>query len=400
MNNTGMKLLSVGIAVLIWLLVANTNDPVVSKKFSDIPVKVINDNVLTDKGYAYEIIEGDAVTITCRGKNSIVSILSASDFQAVADFSKLSKVDAVPIDVTVKKYEDQLELSLGNVNTMKISEEKITSTSVPVNVEISGDAAEGYAIGKATGTPNLVKVTGPENLLKNIKEIRAEVNVDNISEDVTTTAKPVLYDRNGEVVDSTQIEMDTSTISVSVEVWKTKDVKVHLEAAGSPAPGYQLVSFDYEPKTITVAAPDSVLKNLESVDLGTIDLDGRTETYESDFTITDHIQEDDVILVDENADIKVKASIEKIITRKMSFTQKDIAVKGTDKKVTFDKSNKYNMTIEGAPSIVNKLRIGDFEPWINLEGLEDGEHRVTVHVKEIEGVIVEQTARITVVVGE
>ena len=104
MNNTGMKILSVMIAILIWLLVANTNDPVVTKKFSDISVKVINDNVLTDEGYAYEITEGEAVTITVRGKNSIVGGLSASDFQAVADFSKLSKVDAIPIDVTVKKY--------------------------------------------------------------------------------------------------------------------------------------------------------------------------------------------------------------------------------------------------------------------------------------------------------
>lgn len=401
MNNTGMKILSVMIAVLIWMLVANTNDPVVTKKFSDIQVKIINENVLTDKGYAYEITEGEEVTITVRGKNSIVSGLAASDFQAVADFSKLSKVDAVPIDVTAKKYADQLEISLGNVNTMKIKEEKTTSISVPVNVEVKGEAVDGYAIGRATGTPNLVKVTGPENLIENIKEIRAEVKVDEIAENVTTTVKPVLYDKDGNTVDSTQIEMDTSSISVSIEVWKTKSVRVNLEATGTPASGYQLVSFDYEPKRITVAAPEDVIENLESINLEAIDLNGLTGNYESDFDITDQLQQDNVKLVDETTDIKVKATIEKIITRTLSFTRKDITIKGKgNRTVSFDSANKYTLTVEGTSSFVNSLKISDFEPWINVEGLGEGEHELTVHVKEVEGASVEQTAKIKVTLGE
>ena len=42
-NNMWMKILSVVIAVLIWLFVANTNDPVVTKRFYSIPVKVMNE---------------------------------------------------------------------------------------------------------------------------------------------------------------------------------------------------------------------------------------------------------------------------------------------------------------------------------------------------------------------
>ena len=39
-NNTGMKVLSVLIAVLIWILVANINDPVRTERFSGIPVRI------------------------------------------------------------------------------------------------------------------------------------------------------------------------------------------------------------------------------------------------------------------------------------------------------------------------------------------------------------------------
>ncbi len=51
-NNMWMKILSVVIAVLIWLFVANTNDPVVTKRFYSIPVKVMNEDALTKRGYA------------------------------------------------------------------------------------------------------------------------------------------------------------------------------------------------------------------------------------------------------------------------------------------------------------------------------------------------------------
>ena len=55
-NNIGMKVLSVFIAVLIWLLVANINDPVRTERFSDLPVTIINESALTDLGYAYEVV--------------------------------------------------------------------------------------------------------------------------------------------------------------------------------------------------------------------------------------------------------------------------------------------------------------------------------------------------------
>ena len=112
----------------------------------------------------------------------------------------MSKVDAVPIDVTAKKYSDQLDITLGTTNTMKIKKDEVVTISVPVNVTAKGDPAEGYAVGRVTSTPNLIKVSGPENLLSSAKEIRATVSVDGISHDVTATDKPVLYDEEGKKV--------------------------------------------------------------------------------------------------------------------------------------------------------------------------------------------------------
>ena len=402
-NNMWMKVLSVVIAILIWLFVANTNDPVVTKRFYSIPVKVTNEDALTKRGYAYEILDGEEVNVTVKGKSSIVRSMSISDFQAIADFSKLSKVDAVPIDVTAKKYSDQLDITLGTTNTMKIKKDEVVTISVPVNITVKGDPAEGYVVGRATSTPNLIKVSGPENLLSSAKEICATVSVNDISHDVTATDKPVLYDEEGKKITSNQIEFDTSSIGIYVELWKTKTVDVKLSYTGEPAKNYHLVSFDYEPKQITVAAPDDTLEGLDSITLDSISIDELTEDYEKDIDLTQAVLPDNVILAnDDSSDVKVKATIEKITSHKISFTKKDINVMNNSNgyKVTFDKNNDYSIMIDGASSVVKGLDIKDFTPWIDVNGLEPGTHEVSLHVKDVDGVSVGATTKLKITLKE
>lgn len=398
-NNMWMKVLSVIIAVLIWLLVANINDPVVTKRFSGIPVRVINEGVLTQKGYAYEILDGEEVNITVKGKASIVNSMSITDFRAVADFSKLSVVDAVPIDVTAKKYTDQLDITLGNTNTMKIKKDEVVSVSVPVNIITKGKVGDGYAVGRATGTPNLVKVCGPENLLSDAKEIRAEVNVDGITHDVTATDKPVLYDEDSKKISSNQIEFDTSSIGIYVELWKTKTVDIRLDYTGKPGKDYHLTSFDYEPKQITVAAPDDVLGNLDSITLNNISLEGLTDNYEKDFDMTQAVLPDNVILANDDIhDIKVKATIEKITSHKLNFSKKDIQIRGNENNYTvdFDKKNEYFITVDGPSSLVETTDVKKFAPWIDITGLSAGEHEVAIHVKDLDRMTVGSTAKLKI----
>lgn len=401
-NNIGMKVISVSIAVLIWLLVANINDPVRTERFTDVPVKIINEQALTDQGYAYEVTEGNEVTIVAKGKSSILRNMSESDFEVVADFSKLSRVNAIPIDVSAKKYDDQLELSLGTVNTMKISIDEIVSVSLPVDIVVKGDVADGYAVGNMTGTPNLVRVTGPENLLSSAKEIRAEVDIDGISHDITANSKPMLYDEDGKVISSNQIQMDTNSIDVSISLWKVKKAPVKLNYTGKPADGYEMVSFDYEPKEIEVAAPDEVLEDLEYITLPDVSIEGQTEDYEKDVDLTqENLLPEDVILADDTQYVKIRANIEKVITQKLTFSSNDITIRGKGKnKVTFDKDNKYVVSVDGAESRVKEISIKDFEPWIDLTNLESGEHEVTVHMKKVDGITINSTAKIKVTIDE
>ncbi len=401
-NNMWMKVLSVGIAVLIWLLVTNINDPVISKRFSDIEVEVINEKALTDNGYAYEIIDGATCSFTIQGKRSIIYNMTESDLSVVADFSKLSLTDAVPIDVSSKKYPDQVEITLGKINTMKIERDEIINVSLPVNVSFTGEVEEGYYPGQTTATPNLIKVTGPKKLLSNAKEIRAEVDASGVGENITVAAKPILYDKEGSIIESNQISMDASSVSVSIGLWKTKSVKVNLSFEGEPESGYILSSFDYQPKTVMAAAAPDIYDELESLDLASVSLDGVSETYEKDIPVSSDSFPDGVILAEQLSSIKVNAKIEKKVSRKLVFSSKDITVKNnkSNYKVSYDSKNQYYINIEGPQSLIGSVKIDEFAPWIDVQYMDEGEHELSVHVKEEGNFTVNSTPDIQVTLSK
>ena len=62
-----LKILSVVFAFLLWMFVINTDNPVIKKTFSDVPVDMLNDQVLYELNHSYKIESGDTVSFTVKG---------------------------------------------------------------------------------------------------------------------------------------------------------------------------------------------------------------------------------------------------------------------------------------------------------------------------------------------
>ena len=56
-----LKIVSVIVAFLFWLVIINITDPTTSNTFYDIPVQILNENVITSANQVYDIVDGDTV---------------------------------------------------------------------------------------------------------------------------------------------------------------------------------------------------------------------------------------------------------------------------------------------------------------------------------------------------
>lgn len=132
-HNLGLKLISLLLAITIWLIIIYTYDPADTADFT-LDVTILNEEAITSLNKVYEVIEGDTVTIRVKGNTSQVNSLRSSDFRATADISKLSPTLHANIDVVCTKTND-VEISfLGKINMLAIQLEDVAEKQFKVSV--------------------------------------------------------------------------------------------------------------------------------------------------------------------------------------------------------------------------------------------------------------------------
>ena len=136
--NFGLKILSLALAVLVWLVVLSIEDPVYTREFSDISVTEINGDQITEAGKAYSYVGGNTVSVKVKGKTSIVNRLSKDDLLAVADLSTLSITGAVMVDVSCPKYPNLEITPIGSSTVLKVEIEDLVEKSLNIKVVTSG----------------------------------------------------------------------------------------------------------------------------------------------------------------------------------------------------------------------------------------------------------------------
>lgn len=142
-----LKIVSLIVAFLFWLVIINITDPTTSKTFYDIPVQILNENVITSANQVFDIVDGDTVKVTVKGKRSFVEKLKESDFTATADLSELSKVNAVSINVKLNKEStSSVDVDWNNA-VLKVALEKRITKSFKVEVDYEGELSENYVLG-------------------------------------------------------------------------------------------------------------------------------------------------------------------------------------------------------------------------------------------------------------
>ena len=311
LKNSSIMLVSVFLALIFWLYVNNEEDPMTSKNFSDIPVKIVNEEVFTKLGYSFTVTEGETIDITVSGRSSILSKLSSSDFYAYVDFKELSKVNAVPINIE-SEYEGQIEITPKGSGMMQIKAENIEETQIPVEIETRGTPENGY-IYKENGkvTPNIITIKAPESIVEQAEKYIVTANISGASDSITVTTKPTLYDKEGNRIESNQVQTDTSEVEAKLPILKTQQVSILLWTKGKPKEGYELQSFAYSPDKIEIAGKENIVSQIKSIDLGEVDISGKDKTYEIDFPIKEEMLPDECVLANDKTTLKLQCKIKK-----------------------------------------------------------------------------------------
>ena len=265
-SNLFLKVISLGIAVLIWLVVMNINDAEKTEGYP-VGVQLINTEVITENGKVFRVVEGtDLVNVRVRARKSVLDTLKASDFVLTADMRKdLQYNNMVGITVECKNKSinvaEQVTLSRRNV---EVSIEDSATEQFQVHVRKHGQENEGLVVGGLIPEQTIIKITGPVSLVQRIAVVEAVVDVTGIPATTVRTCDLKIFDSAGGEIDDTYLNYigKTDGIDVTVSLLKTKTVPLKFSYSGTPAENYAVKGISYKPETIEIAGTETVLSSI------------------------------------------------------------------------------------------------------------------------------------------
>ena len=397
-NNVSLKILSVAIAILIWLLVVNADNPIVTKSFVIGDVQLLNEAYLDADGkMCMQDDKQESIRVTIKTNRKTLDRITASDIKAVADLQQAVSLNTDPVMVPItvscdKVLPDNIEVTPQNLSIH--IEDKDTQEFV-VNVTTNNTKPDkGYEVGTLTSNPEKLKITGPTSLINKIDKVNASVDVDGASEDVTEETDVKIIDKNGEeFTDTDMAYLNISKVSVTARLWKVRpEVRIKAEYEGTPADGYEVESISTTPNVISVAGSDEALSALEeqnntiTIPSSVTDVSGKDSDYEVKINISDYLSQGLKLTSDSSEDVFVRVNILPQGSSVCEVPTKNIKVENAPEsmQVAFDTA-KIEIRIKKTEEDLSDLKESDIKASIDLKDKTEGSFEVPVKIEIPEG---------------
>lgn len=386
-NNLGLKILAALFAFILWVVVINVDEPVRTVPYTA-SVKTENEDYITSNGKYFELLDGNnTVTFNVSAKRTYQEKLTNADFTAVADMEKIEYVDdsgiyRVPVTVSCSKFSSNQVTISSKQLYIEVAMEDRGTVQKRITATTTGNVADGCAVGEvAIVTTNLLKISGPSSVTSRIDTVEATINVEGMNSDITDTVVPVLYDVDGNVIDTTKLKMSLNTVTVSAQILKTKDVPVEFATTGNVAKDYMIKGIEYSPRTVRLKGEAAVLNtvNKVSVPAEVLDVTGAVADVATTVDISSYLPDGISLVLASDAKIEVKVKIEAMVKKSFEIPVSALTVENLPEteKINFLLED-LTVEIAGAESDMKKLSAEDIKGTVDVSGLEEGEHKVVV----------------------
>ncbi len=378
LSNWDLKILSLVAAIVIWLVVVNATDPVISKTYTDVPVRILNSNLITDEGKTLEVLdETDVISsVTIKASRTTIQELGSTNdnIYATADMSELSADGTlVPIQITTTKYADKVDTIRSSISNIKVNIEDRKNIQLPIGATTSGDIESGYILGDVMPSQNQVRISGPESIVDTISAASVDVSVTGFTENISTQSEIILYTADGDEVDKKNLELNIDSVRVDVEILTTKRVPVYYAVSGVPADGFEATGeVELDPETVVIAGSADAISAISSINIPSSELNitGQSDDMDMVLRLSDYLP-DGVRLADKSDNtLKATVYIEEIIEKEYEVSLKNLTIDNVPdgfeaEVVTSDDT--VSFTLKGLAQNLEKVKTSDLNLRVDFD---------------------------------
>lgn len=390
-----IKICCVIAAFALWLFITGTENPLTTYKLQNVPVKLLNADVLTRSNLV--LVPGQDLTTSLNIKGANTTILlakKAEDFTVVADLSAYAlKSGEQKIPIEIRKSPDNINVVNSDSLFITINLDELTNKKLPINVNISGKPKEGFYASTPELSLDSATVVGGSKSVNIVKKIVVEENIQGLEADISKKYKLKAVDDSGEEIK--EVSVSPAYINVKIPVKKSKSVGITVKTTGNLDPKYTLESVKAIPQALNITGSLAELNNLNYLNTEAVDLSKITKSTTMDAKV---IIPNGLNLVSGSAVVKVQVNLnsqnaanaadkdktDKIVQKNLNL---DIKYNNLDGNYEAKLDNyKTSLAVSGVESVINYLDLNKFSAQVDLAGLTEGKHTVNVNVSMPKGV--------------
>ncbi len=371
-------LLAFALSVAVWISAVTANDPTQERIYSQ-PVSI--ELIGQDPKLVLTNIPEEEISLTLRAPSSVWDSLSLerNPVRAVVDLSGLEPgTHILPVQVQIGIR--PIEIVSVLPTTVEVSLEVLANQSFPIQITQRGTPGVGFEAALPFITPDVANVSGPESLVNRVEQVRAILDFNNTTENISRSIILQALDANESVVSGLSITPDKVDITVPItQRGGYRNVVVKVVVSGTVSSGYRVTNISVYPPAVTVYSSDpSLVDDLPGyVETTSIDLSGAKDDVDVNVPL---VLPAGVSLVgDQLVEVLVGvASIEGSLT----FENMRITIIGLETGLSADISPEVvDVIISGPLPELEKLTTQDIQIILDLTGEKVGKINRTPRVE-------------------
>ena len=388
-NNLGLKVLSLALAIFAWFMVVDVVNPLVESSL-EVPVEMINEDILTKANLTYEVVGKKTVTVTYQVRSRDRYRIKTGDFYASADLANLYDVTgSIPVNVEVASRETRSMIEgtpTAKPGVVRIQTEELQRKKFDVIPHVSGETEEGYDVGDITVKPQYIYVTGPVSAVGKVSSVGIELDVSGANSDVTGSAKIVLYDANGnqqpDLMD--EVSLNRQEAEYQASILKVKTLGLDFQIEGEVAKGYRFTGVDSNVKSVPVEGLKSILASMSTLVVPgeLLNIEGATGDVTVEVDLTALLPDNISITKDAAATAVITLRVEALEQRNLVFDTSSLELTGASEDLEYEfASEKVSVRIQGLTEDLDSLGPGTVSGRVDVTGLGEGVSFVEVQAE-------------------
>lgn len=382
-NKKVMMILSIIVAIFLWIYVVTDQNPKIFDSIENIPVKITGVETLKERGLVINDFQKYFVDIRVYGRRNDLININKKNIIAQVDVSQLNTKGTHYLPINISGIPENVEVSRRNPEAIEITLDHIVIQEKNVEVEIKGNPSKGKSYTSYIVEPKTVQVEGPENVLNNIRNVVATIDISNADKDVTMTLPLKAIDNSGQKVED--IKINPSTVNVTISIEPTKTVSVTPNIVGELPEGYEISNINLSSSNVLIGGNQSHLNTIKNISTEEIDISDKTKSFEQQVKL---LLPEGIKVINNDETITVKINIKSYPEKSFEVENIDVLNLNEGFSIQEDITKQLvKITLSGSKDGIESLKEENISPYINLKNLGEGQHNVPVQLKLPEGIL-------------